>query len=101
MHGAWRQDPALSGLSKPHFFILEISVVGFTPRSSDAPSGPLIFQLALVRAAKRLSRSRRCSSASVKISDSCAPSAAVVGLVVGRGRGGGWAAMGRSKSRLP
>ena len=60
------QDGPRSGFFKPHFSILEIKVVGFTPKSSAAPSGPLIFQLAASNASKRLSRSKRSSSASVR-----------------------------------
>src|ERR1041384_232122 len=54
------------GFLRFHFSILESKVVGFTPKSSAAPSGPLIFQFAASSTCTRLSRSRRCSSASVR-----------------------------------
>ena len=41
------QDGPCSGFFKPHLSILESKVVGLTPKSSAAPSGPLIFQLAV------------------------------------------------------
>ena len=52
----------------PHFRMRESKVAGFTPSSSAAPSGPLTFQRVFWRASKRLSRSRRCNSALVRIS---------------------------------
>src|SRR6266446_6108153 len=51
---------------RPIFFIRESNVVGFTPRSSAAPSAPLIFQPALSRITTRFSRSRWSISASVR-----------------------------------
>jgi hypothetical protein len=59
-----------AGRFKPIFSIRELKVVGFTPKSSAAPSTPLIFQLAFVRTAKMFSRSRRRISASVRYSGS-------------------------------
>ena len=57
---------AQAGRFSPIFFIRESNVVGFTPRSSAAPSAPLIFQLALSRTAARFSRSRCSISGSVR-----------------------------------
>src|SRR5437667_11244046 len=57
---------AQAGRFSPIFFIRESNVVGFTPRSSAAPSAPLIFQLAFSRTAPRFSRSRRSISVSVR-----------------------------------
>src|SRR5271169_4919826 len=54
-----------TGRLKPIFSIRELKLVGFTPKSSAAPSIPLIFQLAFSRTAKMFSRSRRRISASV------------------------------------
>src|SRR5438552_15826076 len=45
------RNSAQAGRFSPIFFIRESNVVGFTPRSSAAPSAPLIFQLALSRTA--------------------------------------------------
>src|SRR5208282_6859116 len=49
------QESSCSGFFSPHFSILETKVVGFSPRSSAAPSAPLIFQLAASNASTRLS----------------------------------------------
>jgi hypothetical protein len=59
-----------AGRLKPIFSIREIKVVGFSPKSSAAPSTPLIFQLAFRKTTKRFSRSRRRISASVRYSGS-------------------------------
>ena len=59
-----------TGRLKPIFSIRELRVVGFIPKSSAAPSIPLIFQLAFWRTAKMFSRSRRRISASVRYSGS-------------------------------
>src|SRR5215471_21422755 len=59
-----------AGLFRPIFPILEINVVGFTPKSSAAPPIPLIFQPVFSRRAKRFSRSGRCISESVRNSRS-------------------------------
>src|SRR5271166_3824184 len=59
---------AQAGRFRPIFSILEISVVGFTPKSSAAPLTPLIFQPVFRRTTKRFSRSRRCISGSVRYS---------------------------------
>ena len=40
------QAGSCSGLFSPHLAILEIKVVGFTPKTSAAPSSPPVFQLA-------------------------------------------------------
>src|SRR5882672_1224579 len=58
--------PTQAGRFNPIFFIRESNVVGFTPRSSAAPSAPLIFQLAFSRTAPRFSRSRSSISVSVR-----------------------------------
>src|SRR5271165_3906022 len=60
---------AQAGRLRPIFSILEINVVGFTPKSSAAPLTPLIFQPVFCRTTKRFSRSRRCISGSVRYSD--------------------------------
>src|SRR5690349_4006287 len=46
-----------SGFFKSHFCNFASSVLGLIPNSSAALSGPLIFQLAVSSASKRLSRS--------------------------------------------
>ena len=56
--GTHRRMGQRSGFLRPHLSILESKVVGFTPKSSAAPSGPLIFQLAASNTCTRLSRSR-------------------------------------------
>jgi hypothetical protein len=43
-----------AGFLSPHCFIRASKVVGLTPISSAAPSGPLIFQLAAWRTTRRL-----------------------------------------------
>src|ERR1700739_4823359 len=48
-----------SGRIRPMLSIREIKVVGFIPKSSAAPSAPLIFQRVFCRTIKRVSRSRR------------------------------------------
>jgi hypothetical protein len=83
-----------AGRWSPHFFIRVTNVVGFTPRSSAAPSAPLIFQFVLCRAARRFSRSRRCSSGSVRISGWLPVASRVE-------RRGGECLPGRSKSSAP
>src|SRR5215471_20216004 len=86
-----------AGLFRPIFPILEINVVGFTPKSSAAPSIPLIFQPVFSRTAKRFSRSRRCISESVRYSESdLSPSRGVTG--VGSGEE---STVGRSNSKAP
>jgi hypothetical protein len=60
----------IPGRLKPIFSMRDIKVVGFTPKSSAAPSTPLILQPAFCRTAKRFSRSRRRSSDSVRYSGS-------------------------------
>src|SRR6266496_4415878 len=60
------RTPVQAGRFSPIFFIRESKVVGFTPKSSAAPSAPLIFQLALSRTAARFSRSRSSISGSVR-----------------------------------
>src|SRR5437762_120805 len=85
-----------AGFFSPHLFIRESKVVGLTPRSSAAPSGPLIFQLAFSRITRRLSRSWRWSSASVRNSG-CG--ASLAGAVDRAGKG--WLATGNSKSSAP
>ncbi len=47
------QEELASGFFNPHFPILESNVVRLTPRSSAAPSGPLIFQLAASKTSSR------------------------------------------------
>src|SRR2546425_6406883 len=64
--GQRQLDLIQAGRLSPIFFIRESNVVGFTPRSSAAPSAPLIFQLAFSRTAPRFSRSRRTISTSVR-----------------------------------
>ena len=58
------------GCLKPIFFMRENKVVGLTPKSSAAPSTPLILQPAFCSTAKRFSRSRRRISDSVRYSGS-------------------------------
>ena len=54
-----KPDGVASRGFSPIFLMREIRVVGFTPRSSAAPSAPLIFQPVFCRTIHRLSRSRR------------------------------------------
>ena len=59
---------ALPPRFSPIFLIRESNVVGFTPRSSAAPSAPLIFQPVFSSTTSRLSRSSRSISGSVSYS---------------------------------
>jgi hypothetical protein len=64
-------DPSFQiGRFKPSFSIREIKVVGLSPKSSAAPSTPLIFQLVLCKTTKIFSRARRRISDSVRYSGS-------------------------------
>src|SRR6267378_6418412 len=64
--GQRQLDLIQAGRLSPIFFTRESKVVGFTPKSSAAPSAPLIFQSVFCRTRRRFSRSRRCISGSVK-----------------------------------
>jgi len=96
------QDPQVSGWfqagrRRPIFFMRVTKVVGLTPRSSAAPSAPLIFQFVFSRMTSRFSRSRRCNSDSVRNSGSASPVARAAGRVVA----GADSSAGKSKSSTP
>jgi hypothetical protein len=85
-----------SGRFSPIAFIRESKVVALTPKSSAAPPAPLTFQWVLSNTAKRFSRSRCRSWASVRNSGAASSASRAAGRFTG-----GASRTGRSNSSTP